>query len=165
MHSLLKIAQGAVETYVRRMEVIGPQNLFPEPGAAFVSLYLHGCLRGCMGTIEPTKPSLEEEVIANAISAATRDPRFPPVQVFELKDLKYSVDVLSPLEEVETIDQLDPAQYGVVVSYGALRGVLLPRLPGVDCPREQVRIAKEKAGIPPGVSYRLARFKVHRYSQ
>jgi len=163
-HPLVEIAKHAVNTYVREGRVVPPKGVFTTPAAAFVSLHRNGSLRGCMGTIEPTKPSVEEEVIANAISAATRDPRFLPVKVTELEDLHYAVDVLSTPEEINSVAMLDPKEYGVIISFGTRKGVLLPDLPGIDRPEKQVEIARQKAGIPENADYRLSRFQVDRYS-
>jgi AmmeMemoRadiSam system protein A len=114
---------------------------------AFVTLYKNGQLRGCIGTIEPTCSSVAEEIMQNAISSGTADSRFNRVSEAELEELEYSVDVLSEREPVELISQLDVKRYGVVVSKGFRRGLLLPNLEGVDTPEVQVAIAKQKAGI------------------
>ena len=112
-----------------------------------MSLHKDGRLRGCIGTIAPTEETLAREIVQNAISAGTRDPRFPPVQAEELDRLEYSVDVLGRPEPVNSLDQLDPKTYGVIVSYGRKRGLLLPDLDGVDTVEEQVSIARRKGGI------------------
>jgi len=129
----------------------------------FVSLHKRGALRGCIGTFEPTCPNVAEEIIQNAISAATRDPRFPPVQDSELDDLEISVDVLSPPEPVESMAELDPERYGVIVESGWRRGLLLPDLEGVDTAEYQVEIARRKAGIGAHEPVQLYRFEVKRY--
>lgn len=142
-----------------------PRTLPPEmghPAAAFVSIKKHGELRGCMGTIEPTEPSVAREIVANAIKAATADPRFSPVRPKELAALEISVDVLTPRERAEP-DDLDPAQFGVVVESGWRRGLLLPDLPGVTSTREQISIARRKAGIAPDEPIVLWRFRVERH--
>jgi AmmeMemoRadiSam system protein A len=130
-----------------------------------VSLKVDGALRGCIGTIAPTWPSLAEEICANAISAAARDPRFDPVRPDELGDLVYDVDVLGEPELVAGIDELDPRRYGVIVSCAdGRRGLLLPDLDGVDTVEEQVEIAARKGGIDLfGDAYRLERFEVVRH--
>src|SRR6185295_7224540 len=135
---LTRIARNAVETFVKTgvtsKPVDKPSGILSIPSPCFVSLKTQdGELRGCIGTIEPTKGTLAEELVANAVSAATQDPRFLPVAVDELPNLRYSVDVLLPAEPT-TIDQLDPRIYGVIVQddSGARRGLLLPDIPGVD---------------------------------
>lgn len=144
-----------------------PQELGEEMAmhaGTFVSLHSRdGSLRGCIGTIEPTQPNVAKEVIHNAISAATRDPRFPPVQIAELDGLDISVDVLTPPEPIESVDELDPHRYGVIVESGWRRGLLLPDLEGVDTAEVQVDIARCKAGIQRGEPVRLHRFEVKRY--
>ena len=121
---------------------------YPERAGAFVSLHRGGSLRGCIGTILPTRPTLAEEVAGNAIQAAMADPRFPPLSAAELADLEISVDVLHAPESC-TLDELDPTRYGVIVTKGWRRGLLLPDLEGVDDVATQVAIAMRKAGIAP----------------
>jgi AmmeMemoRadiSam system protein A/AmmeMemoRadiSam system protein B len=164
------LAREAVETFVRTGKQIVPQRnseLLQARAACFVSLKTRdGDLRGCLGTIEPAKQTLAEELVANAINAATRDPRFPPVATHELEGLVYSVDVLESPEPT-TLEDLDPARYGVIVEdeSGFARGLLLPAIEGVDTVQKQVDIAARKAGIPPGTRLKLSRFKVHRYRE
>lgn len=130
----------------------------------FVSLHNpDGSLRGCIGTIQPTKLSLLDEIKANAVSAALHDPRFPPLSKEELDDLDISVDILGDPEPVSAITELNPKEYGVIVSAGNNRGVLLPDLPGIDKAEAQLHIAMQKAGIEPGTPISVQRFKVQRY--
>jgi AmmeMemoRadiSam system protein A len=131
----------------------------------FVTIKKHGALRGCIGTLEPTAASVIDEVRQNAVSACSRDSRFDPVEVRELDQLTYGVDVLSAPEPVprEMIhEMLDPKIYGVIVSEDGKRGVLLPDLEGIDTADEQLGIALRKAGIT-GTDYKTERFKVERY--
>jgi len=165
------LARQAVETFVRTGKQISPpQNtagILGARAACFVSLKTHqGDLRGCIGTIEPVKETLGEELVANAISAATRDPRFSPVTENELPNLKYSVDILAAPEPA-TMADLDPAVYGVIVEdeAGMFRGLLLPDIDGVDTADQQVNIAARKAGIPPGKPLKLSRFRVDRFRE
>ena len=132
----------------------------------FVSIHKHGMLRGCIGTIEPTQPNVALEVIQNAISAATRDPRFPPITPDELDDLDIKVDVLSEPEPVKSLEELDPKRYGVIVKSARdwRRGLLLPDLEGVDTVEYQVDIARRKAGIRPDEPIELYCFEVVRYT-
>lgn len=164
----VRLARESLETYVREGRKIEPpvwaNELFAQRAGTFVSLKVQGALRGCIGTIGPVTDSIAKEIIDNAISAGTRDPRFVPVTEYELEELTYSVDVLSPPEPIDSIDKLDPEKYGVIVTKGMRRGLLLPNLEGVDTVEEQVSIAKQKAGISPdetGVHYE--RFEVIRY--
>jgi AmmeMemoRadiSam system protein A/AmmeMemoRadiSam system protein B len=162
------LARQAVESFIRDGLQIKPE-LSGEPvrAACFVSIKtVGGELRGCVGTIEPVKETLEEELIANAINAATHDPRFPCVTPGELINLKYSVDVLSNLEPT-VFQELDPEIYGVVVEeeHGRRRGVLLPKIEGVGSAEQQVAIAMRKAGITPGVPVKFFRFRVSRYRE
>lgn len=137
---------------------------YERPAACFVTLKKRGELRGCIGTLEPAETRLGDEIARNAHSSALRDPRFPPVAADEVEALTCSVDVLSPSEPCALAD-LDPAEYGVIVSSGFRRGVLLPALEGIDTVERQVSIARQKAGIAPGEGCDLRRFRVTRYRQ
>lgn len=159
------LARKTIETYVRERRVLDPSTptgLLAERAGAFVSLHRKGSLRGCIGTICATAPTLAEEIVHNAIQAASADPRFPELGRDELDDLEISVDVLGDAEPC-TREDLDPATYGVIVSCDWRRGLLLPDLEGVDTPEEQVSIAMAKAGIRSDEHMRLERFKVERY--
>jgi len=162
-------ARNVIERYVKDGELPdlseAPELLKRERAGVFVSLKKHGDLRGCIGTIEPVYENVAEEIRRNAASSATRDPRFLPVTADELPDITISVDVLEEPEDIDGIEQLDPKDYGVIVSSGAKVGVLLPDIEGVDTPQEQVRIAILKANIRPGEPVRLKRFRVRRYRQ
>ncbi len=166
VHPLVQLARKAVESYVQKHEVINPGELSPEMkerAGVFVSLKKHGQLRGCIGTFEPTQPSVAEEIIRNAISSATGDPRFSPVRPGELDILDYSVDILTHPEPVEDKSQLDAKKYGVIVAAGQRRGLLLPDLEGVDSVDMQISICRQKAGIMPSEPVKLYRFEVRRY--
>lgn len=167
MHPLVRLAKEAVERYVRQGEVIDPPSeLAPEMkerAGVFVSIKKSGQLRGCIGTYLPMRGNVAEEVIHNAISAATQDPRFMPVDPSELDKLTYSVDVLSTPERVIDIKGLDPKRYGVIVVSGNRRGLLLPDLEGVETVDEQIRIASMKAGISPEEEKEIYRFEVKRF--
>lgn len=168
-HPLVELARRAIEEYVKNGRVIPPpppEEMTPEmkeKAGTFVSLKKHGELRGCIGTFLPTQPNVAQEVIKNAIAAATQDPRFPPVQPQELPELTISVDVLSPPEPVKDLSELDPKRYGVIVRSGWRQGLLLPDLEGVDTVEQQLAIAMAKAGISPGEPIEVYRFTVRRY--
>jgi len=169
--ALPTLARQVIETFIKTGVVIdAPQHLselLMSRAGCFVSIKTReGDLRGCIGTIEPVKDTLADELIANAISAATRDPRFAPVREDELPALKYSVDVLSPPEPT-TADNLDPLIYGVIVEdeSGLRRGLLLPNLEGIETVTRQVEIASRKAGITPGDHVKLFRFRADRYHE
>ncbi len=165
----VRLAWQSVESYVCRRKVIGvpdglPEELIKTRAGAFVSIHKQGRLRGCIGTIAPTQENLAEEIIRNAVSASTRDPRFPPIRAEELPYLEISVDVLGAPEDIGSESELDVKRYGVIVTNGRRRGLLLPDLEGVDTVRRQVDIAREKAGIAPGEKVGLQRFKVVRHT-
>jgi AmmeMemoRadiSam system protein A len=168
MHPLVELAKRSIEAYVRKGETLKTPGLLPpemsEKAGVFVCVKKQGELRGCIGTYMPACDSIGMEIIMNAISAVTRDPRFHPVREEELKDLTYSVDVLSCPEKVESISELDPKKYGIIVVSGPKRGLLLPDLDGVDTAEEQLRITKMKAGILPGEELEIFRFEVKRYT-
>ena len=164
----VRLAVETIETYVKEGRVIDvpegtSEELLGTRAGAFVSLKIDGQLRGCIGTIEPSRESLAEEIIANAISAATKDPRFMRVEPGELASLQYSVDVLTAPEAISGEDDLDPKVYGVIVESGGRRGLLLPDLDGVDTVSEQVDIARHKAFISQSDPIKLYRFRVIRH--
>ena len=164
--AVVKLARDTVEGYVREKATPQPKELTPEMRAragVFVSLHKHGELRGCIGTFEPTQANVAEEIMANAVSSATRDPRFPPVAPSELDDLEYSVDILTQPEPVQDKSQLDAGRYGVIVESGFRRGLLLPDLEGVDSVERQIEICRLKAGISPDEPVKLYRFEVKRF--
>ncbi len=135
-----------------------------EKAGVFICLKKHEQLRGCIGTFEPTRPTVAEEIIYNAVSSATGDPRFTPVKPSELKDIDYTVDVLTHPEPVNSKAELDPKKYGVIVEKGYRRGLLLPDLEGVNSVDEQIRICRLKAGISEDEPVKLYRFQVRRYT-
>lgn len=165
----VRLARESIETYIRTGEKMDlpedlPKELYDRKAGVFVSLKEEGKLRGCIGTISPVRGCMGEEILENAVSAAARDPRFPPVRPEELERLVYSVDVLSEAEEISSEKELDVKRYGVIVSKGYKRGLLLPNLEGVDTVRQQIDIAKRKAGISEeDEDIRLERFEVVRH--
>jgi len=168
------LARRVLETYLETREMPDVEKLIDEDEktslrerkACFVSLKTEdGTLRGCIGTIEPVRENLAWEIAENACAAATRDPRFPPVRREELDKLILSVDVLSTPEPISSVGQLDPSKYGVIVSKGTLRGLLLPDLPGVSSVDEQLNIAMRKAGITNPEHLRISRFTVDRHAE
>jgi AmmeMemoRadiSam system protein A len=168
MHPIVELAKKSIETYIRQGKILKPPDS-PAPelsGSAgvFVCVKKHGELRGCIGTFMPACESIATETIMNAVSAATKDPRFPPVREDELGELSYSVDILTCPEKVGGVGELDAKKYGVIVQSGYKRGLLLPDLEGVDTVEDQTRIAKMKAGILPGEDVEISRFEVMRYN-
>ncbi len=167
LHPIAALAKATVEKYVKEGRKPSlPKELTPEmreKAGVFVSIHKLGALRGCIGTFEPQQENVAGEIITNAISSATQDPRFPPIAPEELKDLDYSVDVLTTPEPVEDESQLDPRKYGVIVESGWRRGLLLPDLEGVDTVAYQIDICRQKAGIRPDEPVKLYRFEVKRY--
>lgn len=164
------LARASIEHYLRDRNVMQvpedtPEVLLVTRAGAFVTLHKGGNLRGCIGTINPIRESLAEEIIHNAVASAAEDPRFPAVKSGELKDIVISVDVLGDAEPIDSFDELDPSRYGVIVSDKYRRGLLLPNLEGVNTAVEQVSIALQKAGIYQGDSYKLERFEVARYEE
>jgi MEMO1 family protein len=143
------------------------EDLTPEmklQAGVFVCLKVRGMLRGCIGTFQPTERDVAHEVVRNAVSAATCDPRFLCVRPEELDRIEYTVDVLTPPEPVANMSGLDAKRYGVIVQAGGRRGLLLPDLEGVDTVKDQVSIAMHKAGIPQGTPVELFRFEVKRHT-
>lgn len=170
MHPLPELAARAVAHFIRTRQILPtPQAGFSpfadQQAGVFVTLKTPtGDLRGCIGTIAPVYANVLEETIYNAVSAASRDPRFSPVQPAELEGLGYSVSVLHPPEAIQSLDLLDPAHYGVIVTARERRGLLLPELEGIDTPQQQVYHATLKAGLMPGEPVQLQRFRVDKYT-
>lgn len=164
----VKLARVSLETYVKtgkRAEIPDglPEEMLRDRAGAFVSLKKDGQLRGCIGTIGPVTGCVAEEIVRNAVSAGTEDPRFSPVTARELSTFVYSVDVLAEPEPIASMEELDVKRYGVIVTSGYKRGLLLPNLEGVDTPEQQVSIALKKAGIRKAESYSMERFEVVRH--
>jgi AmmeMemoRadiSam system protein A len=165
-HPLVSLAREAIASHLSGdpLPQTDPPEGSDEAAGAFVSLKKAGQLRGCIGTIQSVRPTLAEEIADNAVSAATRDPRFPPLTLEELDEITISVDVLGEPEPVSGLEELDPSRYGVIVKCGWRKGVLLPDLPGITASEEQVRIARLKAGIGTEEIVELLRFEVSRYT-
>ena len=164
----VKLARASLESYITKGEVISvpddlPPGMTSERAGAFVSIHKQGRLRGCIGTILPVTNCVAKEIIQNAISASTRDPRFSPITEAELPYLEINVDVLTPPEDISSPAELDVKKYGVIVSCGGRRGLLLPDLDGVDSVEQQIDIARQKGGIMPDEDVRLQRFEVVRH--
>ena len=164
----VNLARKSLESYITEKKIISapaglPEEMTSRRAGAFVSIHEHGKLRGCIGTILPTRKNLAEEIIRNAISASTEDPRFDPIRPDELKWLEINVDVLGEPEKISTPGELDVKKYGVIVSCGRRRGLLLPDLDGVDSVEQQISIARQKGGIRENESYTLERFEVVRH--
>jgi len=168
MHPYVALARKAIEEYITHREVLSSPEKVPddmkEKNGVFVCLKKGKDLRGCVGTFLPTSENLYEEIVKNAVAAATEDPRFCPLLETDLEGLQYSVDVLSRPEPVKELAELDPKKYGIIVIKGARRGLLLPDLEGVNTVEEQLRITKMKACIDPcDEDVEIFRFSVERY--
>lgn len=170
LHPLVRLAAQAIEVYLDQHRIIEPpDSLFAEmaealkPAGVFVCLKREDRLRGCIGTTEPMHETLAAEVIRNAIGAATRDPRFPSLERYELEGLSITIDVLGPAEAIVGMSDLDHKRYGIILYCGDRRSVLLPDIEGVDSVNEQLVLARQKAGIGPEDPVELRRFKITRY--
>lgn len=164
----VRLARYTIEAFVKtgmmpEMPQNLPEELHQNRAGAFVSLKEDGRLRGCIGTIRAVRGSLAEEIMHNAVSACSEDTRFSPVEDWEVDRLAISVDVLGETEKISSADELDVDRYGVIVTSGRKRGLLLPNLEGVDTVEEQIAIAKQKAGIRDYESVELERFEVIRH--
>lgn len=171
VHPLVRLAHQAVAAHILEKRHLAPPSdsemteEMRDRAGTFVSLHEFGELRGCIGTFVPQRPNVAQEIIENAIAAATRDPRFTPVQPDEVENLEISVDVLTTPEPVESEADLDPDVYGVIVTdtENYRRGLLLPALEQVKSAQQQVAIARQKAFIGTNEPVRLYRFRVKRY--
>ena len=164
----VRLAISSLESYILHGQEIPvpeglPAEMYSTRAGAFVSIHKLGDLRGCIGTIAPTTGSVAEEIIRNAISASTCDPRFSPITADELPLLEVNVDVLGKAEDIPSPDMLDVKRYGVIVTNSYRRGLLLPDLDGVDTVEQQIDIARRKAGIMPDEDIKLQRFEVVRH--
>jgi AmmeMemoRadiSam system protein A/AmmeMemoRadiSam system protein B len=166
---LLRLARNSLETFVHTGALLGLPAQLPNPfaqrQACFVTLRQRGQLRGCVGTIEPSRENLAQEVLENAIGAGVRDYRFSKVGPAELTELAYSVDVLSPLESIPDLIGLDPERYGLVVRQVTRVGVLLPGIPEITNTQHQFEVCCQKAGITTPENIELFRFTVARYAE
>ena len=165
----VRLARLTIESFINDHNRIAipdwvPQEMHDTKAGAFVSIHKGGRLRGCIGTIAPTASCVALEIINNAISASTRDPRFDPIEPGELPYLEINVDVLGEPEDIDSMDQLDVKRYGVIVTSGYKRGLLLPDLEGVDTVEQQVEIAMRKGRISEDDNYSLQRFEVIRHT-
>ena len=162
------LAKDTINEYIINKKILEVPNdisneLINNQAGVFVSIHKFGNLRGCIGTIQAVMNSIAEEIIHNAISASTKDYRFSPITKDELPYLEINVDVLSPREKINSKDDLDPKKYGVIVSSGNKRGLLLPDLEGIETVDEQINIAKRKGNISNDENYQLERFEVIRH--
>ncbi len=164
----VRLARQTLEAFILRGKTIDvppglPEEMTKRRAGVFVSLKKHGQLRGCIGTISATTQSIAKEIMQNAVSAGTQDPRFDPIRSDELDALVYSVDVLGETEDIESPAELDAGRYGVIVSAGHKRGLLLPGLAGIDTVSHQIEVARQKAGIGKNEKVTLQRFEVVRH--
>jgi len=155
MNPYINLAKTAIENFIKYKNIISPpkdlsEDFFQKKSGVFVSIHKGKELRGCIGTYLPTKENLAKEIIHNAI-AATRDPRFPPVQAEELPYLSYEVYILNPPQPIQNIEELNPKKFGILVQSleSEKSGLLLPDLENIDTPEEQILVACQKAGIDP----------------
>lgn len=166
-NSFVDLARKAINVFLEEKEIILPPNPLPEEmnktNGVFVTLKRGATLRGCIGTILPTQPNLGAEIIFNAISAATRDPRFSPVKSGEINKLEIIVDLLTEPEQVFSMEAYDPNKQGVIVQQDEKRGLVLPETDDVDTSEQQVNLARQRAGIGPEDLVDLFIFDVTRY--
>ena len=172
MDPYIKLARQAIEAYVKNKALLPvspdlPEEILKNQAGVFVSLHLKdNSLRGCIGTFTSTQENIAEEIIQNAIAAATQDPRFPPIKPKELPEIVYSVDILSASKSISKDKLSDPKKYGLIVSAKDDRhGLLLPDLPGVDTVEEQINICRLKAGIGPQETINYQIFTVERHTE
>jgi len=165
---LLDIARRSISSYFsgESFEIPEVSNQFKEPRGVFVTLWSPGKeLRGCIGHVEPVKLNLAEEIRECAVAAAVNDPRFPPLELSELSDLKIEISLLEPFQKIDKLSELDPRKYGVMVHSGVKRGLLLPDIDGVETVAKQVSIAMQKGGISSNDQMDIFRFEVLKISE
>jgi len=168
--NLVHLAKQAVESYIKERKIISPPEDFPQEfltkrAGTFVTIEKDGQLQGCIGTYLPTKINIAQEIIHNAVAAATEDYRFSPIKEEELPCLSYTVYVLSYPQPVKDIGTLNPKKFGIIVKTAPFAypdenvvfdgrvpfksGLLLPDLAGVDTIEQQISIACQKGGVDP----------------
>jgi AmmeMemoRadiSam system protein A len=156
--TLIALARRALEDRIRPDETSGPSPAIDPAlhrlGASFVTLTIHGALRGCIGTPQARVP-LAEDVQENAIRAALMDPRFPPVTADELDELEIEVSVLTPPRPLdcppeERAERVQPGVDGLLLASGFHRGLLLPQVwDKIPDPKDFMAILCQKAGLSP----------------
>ncbi len=127
---LLEIARKTLESFLENgkipeFEISNSQLL--EPHGVFVTLRKSGRLCGCIGELETKKP-LWKLIIEMVVSAAAKDPRFSPVRLIELPEIKIEISVLSPLKKVDDVGKIKLGVHGVMVEKGLRKGVFLPQV-------------------------------------
>ncbi|MHB2018119.1 MAG: AmmeMemoRadiSam system protein A [Candidatus Xenobia bacterium] len=165
-----ELARQAVTLFVIDRVVMGLPSRMPEllqeVGGAFVCIKTRdGELRGCIGTVEASRPSRGHEIVHNAIGAATRDNRFLPIGMADLPLLQYTVDLILPLQPIDDARALAPERYGLLVRSEGRTGVLLPGIPEIRDGATQLRLACRKAGIGARERLNLYRFEVLRHQE
>lgn len=165
----IELAEESVKHFLKTRAYLGlPEGIpdeFQKKAGVFVTIRKNGELRGCIGTIFPKTPSIAREIIINAVSAATQDPRFPPVEQEELPGLTFSADILGTPEPVASFQELNPKIHGIIVNAGNKSGLLLPDIQGIDTVEHQIEIACQKAGIQSGEKINVRKFTVRRYGK
>lgn len=167
MHIYVELAFKAIREYISNKKMLVPPDPLPDDmkgrSGVFVCLKIQDALRGCIGTIEPARENLAQEIIENAVCASWRDSRFSPLSVEELENIDVTVDILSAPEPVKDISKLDPGVYGVIVTSGLKRGLLLPDIKGVTSVEQQISICRRKGNIEVDEEISIQRFTVTRY--
>lgn len=172
---LLALARAAIERELGRpVAVPDGADWLREPGATFVTLRQGAQLRGCIGTLQAHRP-LVEDVKANALAAAFRDPRFKSLTRDELDTTNVEVSLLSRItsitfdDEASALSQLKPGVDGIVFEYGYHKSTFLPQVwEELPEPSEFVSTLKQKAGLPPDFwdrDVKLARYTVSKWSE
>ena len=173
--TLLPIARAAIARELgRAAEAAEDAQWLREPGATFVTLKQGEQLRGCIGSLQASRPLLQD-VKSNAVSAAFRDPRFPPLSAGELDATRIEVSLLSSQEpmsfedEAHALAQLRPGVDGIVFEYGWHRSTFLPQVwEDLPDPAEFMMHLKHKAGLPPDFwdsGVKLARYTVSKWTE
>jgi len=168
-HPLVSLAIRSIKYQLENGHPLPCPDPLPEEfttrAGTFVSIKKNRLLRGCIGTIQPKYANLAEEVIQNAIKAANKDPRFPPIEVKELDQLTISVDVLTAPEKIDDTEALDVERYGLIVRSKGRQGLLLPNLENIKTVEQQLKVCLKKGGIKETEPYELFRFEVKRFHQ
>jgi AmmeMemoRadiSam system protein A len=167
MHPLVELARRSVKHQLEQGKLLPCPDPLPTTmqysAGVFVSIKKDAVLRGCVGTINPQYANVATEVIQNAIKAANQDPRFTPIELPELKELAFSVDILTKPEQIEDLKSLNVEQYGLIVRSEDKCGLLLPNLKNIKTIDQQLKVCLKKGNIKEIDKYKLYRFEVKRF--
>lgn len=174
MNGLIQTAYNAIQSQFSNLKMntvvyqsVDIQENYNKATGIFITLWKidkngNRALRGCIGRHSRRFDNIIEEVADCAIQSAFFDDRFEPVRIKELKNIKIEISLLSAPEKIESLHQLNPMKYGIIIQAGYRAGTLLPEIEGVDTVDKQFQIVCRKAGVHPTEKMDLYRFEVQK---